>query len=351
MYKRWLKKLFILIVVSISLVGLLNTLIDPYGVFGRNPNSCSEPNERFVKMRYLSSSPDRYDGFLMGSSRIGSTEPSLLQKYFPKNKFYNLTISAGTLGEFEEMMHSMLKMGIKPRVIYLQIDLYDNLLTYKNDRSKLLLRMKPEDSMKEKIAFYKDYFLLLPNHSNTTQQIKLDLGRQKRTSRYDFYNTGCWYADAKEHAIRDNPSFYIKNEKTFHEIVKKTIPFNGTVMSQNLEALKRIKKLSTDNNIQLILFVTPHNHKMLDVIGLDNYQIFMKHLVNITDFWDFSGYNSVTLNNVNYYEYSHYRPHVAKWIASRIFNDISTDIPDDFGIYVSKENILEHLEDVKKKGY
>lgn len=112
-------------------MGLLNVLVDPYGVFGRNPNSCSEPNERFVKMTYLSKYPERFDGFLMGSSRIGSTEPSLLQKYFPKNKFYNLTISAGTLGEFEEMMLAMLKMGVKPRVIYLQIDVYDNLLTYK----------------------------------------------------------------------------------------------------------------------------------------------------------------------------------------------------------------------------
>lgn len=351
MHKKWTKKLFILITVSIVLIGLLNVLIDPYGVFGRNPNSCSEPNERYVKMTYLSNHPDAFDGFLMGSSRIGSTEPSLLKNHFPKNKFYNLTISAGTLGEFEEMIETMIKARIKPRVIYLQIDVYDNLLTYKNERSKLLLRMKPENSLKEKIAFFKDYLLLLPNNTNTIQQMKLDLGIHKRSSRYDFYSTGCWYADAKEKNIRQNPLLYVKNEETFHKFFNKTIPSNQIVMMKNLESLRKIKQLSYDNNIQLILFVTPHNHKMLDAIGMHAYKIFLQSLAEVTEYWDFSGYNSVTVNDLNYYEYSHYRPHVAKWIVSRIFKDTNTSIPDDFGVYVSKKNILKHLENIEQKNH
>lgn len=344
MHKRWLKKLWILIAASIAFIMSANILIDPYAVFWRNPNSCSEPNERYVKMTYISNHPDAFDGFLLGSSRIGSTEPSLLQRHFPKNKFYNLTISAGTLGEFEEMMDGMIKAGVRPRVVYLQIDVYDNLLTYKNDRSKLLLRMKPDENVKAKAAFFKDYLLLLPNNTNLTQQVKLDLGIHKRSSRYDFYGTGCWYADAKEKEIRHNPLLYVKNEETFHKTVDKTIASDQTVMAKNLEALKKIKQISRDNNIQLILFVTPHNHKMLEAIGMEAYKTFLRSLAGVTEYWDFSGYNSVTTNDQNYYEYSHYRPHVAQWIVSRIFQDADTPVPDDFGVYVSTKNISEHLK-------
>lgn len=351
MHKQWIKRLFSLILLTLLVIVLTNSIVDPYAVFGRNPNTCSEPNERFVKMSYVMNHPDKFDGYLIGSSRIGSTEPSLLEHYFPNYKFYNMTVSAGTLGEFEEMLVTMIHVKVKPRVVYLQIDVYDNLLNYKHDPSKLLLRMKPNNSLKEKAVFFKDYLLLLPNHANTLQQMKLDLGILKRSTRHDIYGTGCWYADEKEMRILENPLFYVKNEETFHKVFDKPIPFSPAIMEKNLESLRKIKQLAYDNNIQLVLFVTPHNHKMLEAIGMENYKLFLQSLVKITDCWDFSGYNSVTRNDLNYYEYSHYRPQVAQWISARIFHDTAIDVPSDFGVYVSQKNIAEHIKRMEQKSY
>lgn len=62
-----------------------------------------------------------------------------------------------------------------------------------------------------------------------------------------------------------------------------------------------------------------------------------------------SGYNSITLNNCNYYESKHYRPHVGDMIAARIFLDKDKVVPDDFGVFVTKENIDKHIGKLNRK--
>jgi hypothetical protein len=64
----------------------------------------------------------------------------------------------------------------------------------------------------------------------------------------------------------------------------------------------------------------------------------------MTDFYDFSGLNSVTLNNLNYYEKNHYRYLVGNMIVKRIFGCGNINIPDDFGVLVTKNNINEHIK-------
>lgn len=73
------------------------------------------------------------------------------------------------------------------------------------------------------------------------------------------------------------------------------------------------------------------------------------------ELWDFSGYNSITLQenkprqsyaqNEYYGDFSHFRPNVAKMIFDRVFGTCGTecDMPPDFGILVTRENIDEHL--------
>ena len=86
----------------------------------------------------------------------------------------------------------------------------------------------------------------------------------------------------------------------------------------------------------------------MDTFVIKDYLAYLKDIATITDFYDFSGYNSITTNNCNYYERSHYRPFIGKLIAARIFNDKTVKVPDDFGQLVTKENITEHLQMLKK---
>ena len=66
-------------------------------------------------------------------------------------------------------------------------------------------------------------------------------------------------------------------------------------------------------------------------------------LASIIDFYDFSGLNSVTRNNLNYYEEDHYRYLVGNMIVKRIFGCGNINVPDDFGVLVTKNNVNEHI--------
>jgi hypothetical protein len=86
---------------------------------------------------------------------------------------------------------------------------------------------------------------------------------------------------------------------------------------------------------------------VLDHFLEEDYISFLRGLSEITPFWDFSGYNSVTTDNKNYLDHSHYNPSVSRWIAARIFNDQTVMVPKDFGVWVTRKNIDSHLENLK----
>ena len=39
----------------------------------------------------------------------------------------------------------------------------------------------------------------------------------------------------------------------------------------------------------------------------------------------------------------------SKLISAKIFNDKSVEVPEDFGVLVTKDNIDEHLENLRKQ--
>ena len=69
----------------------------------------------------------------------------------------------------------------------------------------------------------------------------------------------------------------------------------------------------------------------------------------MTDYYDFSGFNSVTTNPVNYYEEVHYRYRVGDMIIERIFGGSVAALPEDFGSLVTKHSIGQHLEKQKRE--
>jgi len=46
---------------------------------------------------------------------------------------------------------------------------------------------------------------------------------------------------------------------------------------------------------------------------------------------------------MNYYEEVHFRYRVADMVIKRIFGAGTADVPDDFGVLVTKETIDQHL--------
>ena len=118
----------------------------------------------------------------------------------------------------------------------------------------------------------------------------------------------------------------------------------------------KIVELCRQNNIDLKVFISPAHAtqwESIEVTGRwDTFEQWKRELVKVTPVWDFSGFNIVTTEAIkakmnNYIDNSHYSPAIGNLILERIFNYNAEDIPQDFGILLTTENIEQHLAKIR----
>ena len=72
-----------------------------------------------------------------------------------------------------------------------------------------------------------------------------------------------------------------------------------------------------------------------------------REIVKIIPVWDFSGYNSITSEDKNYRDSSHFYGKIGDLILNRIMGVQEEKVPDDFGIWVSERNLEAHLKTIR----
>ena len=98
-------------------------------------------------------------------------------------------------------------------------------------------------------------------------------------------------------------------------------------------------------------FVTPEGTLTMRLIAetpgrIDDYERMIRDAVEVFGgVWNFMYVNSVTSNHLYWREPSHSIGQVNEWVLDRIFG--TGNPPADFGVYVTKDNIDEHLKEVR----
>lgn len=119
---------------------------------------------------------------------------------------------------------------------------------------------------------------------------------------------------------------------------------------------KDVVRLCKENNIELKVFISPsHSTHWESIYQTKRGEVFnewKRKLVEFVPLWDFSGYNSITTESIdkymtNYVDNSHYTPEVGELILQRIYGYETEEIPEDFGILLTPENIEQHLDKIK----
>jgi hypothetical protein len=318
-------------------LALLNVVVDPYAIF-RTPffRQQAQVNDRYSKIEVLRKNKERYNSYIMGSSRMISTSPDIIVKYMPTAKFYNLATILAT--PYEHLMHLkyFIKNGYPVKNLYIGLDIDFCFWVNMYKEKDLLLKLHPEVSNRNLIGYYWSYLSVYPkkdirrklkrNFSRKGSPIKMSGKDGALTFGEEAKNANVFFEDPSR-----NGATAIKNE----------------VKEENVEGLKELVALCRQNDINLFLFITPHNRLLMDRFVVKDYLTFFRKLSEITSFWDFSGYNSITTNNSNYSDGSHYKSSVSRMIAARIFNGKTWTVPEDFGVWVTKKNIDSHLENLK----
>lgn len=342
--KKWITIFLIVGVMSVVSLNLVNYVVDPFNVF-QTPflKHQYQMNERFMKVKYLEQHNKEFNGYIFGSSRIGTTYPSSVEKYIKNSKLYNFTLSNANFYDYLNHLKFFIKRQYPIHTLYLQIDI-NSMSKYGAVASDYLRKPHPYVMNSSLMLYYMDYLNGLFPLSLKGKILK----NINPTSDMNYFiENGMWTKPNSEKEIQNE---YLKYEKRVwkgkERNQRKEI---YSTSDQSMGALSEIIKLCKANNIKLYVFTTPHNQHMMDTFVVEDYLHYLKDIAQLTEFYDFTGYNSVTTNNFNYYEKSHYRPHLGDWVAGRIFNDKSIEIPEDFGVLVNQENIKSHIENLKNQ--
>jgi hypothetical protein len=113
--------------------------------------------------------------------------------------------------------------------------------------------------------------------------------------------------------------------------------------------VKKIIAYCKIHNIHTYVYISPiyveHFYSIKKAGLLDEFEHFKRELVQITDYVDFTGPNSVTINKNNYWDSSHLRIKLTKVVMEKLLRNTAVKGYEDFGIMVTPKNIESHLKE------
>jgi hypothetical protein len=312
-------------------IAAINLVVDPYGVFGTDILAPNNVNERFAKIYHLDVHHGEYDTYIFGSSTVGQTAPSIVEKYLPGNRAYNLYVTNGDISDYVAMLKYMLRRQFSVKAVIIQLDPDDFLRPASADQNDYARRQLPRVSGEPTLKFYSDYlFSFSPNY--ITEKIQANLGY--RTDGRDVSHSGTWRNIPAE---KMSPAEWILQDPTFKLNVARE--YKGDNLVAKLTQLQEFLSLARGNGCATIVMTQASNHKAMDYLDVAAYVSFLSGVANLTDYWDFGGYNSITNNDENYYDIHHARPAIAALMLARIFGDESVAVPPDFGVFVTRNSV------------
>ena len=327
--KRFLKKCLIFLMILSVIFLPLGVGLDPYNIFHWNHirNNGVEPNKSYVKMKNILKDPDRFDSFLFGSSRAGFFDVSKMDD----GDYYDMAYSEGTPGEHLQNLRDMIDRGVKIKNVTMGVD--DISYFVDPDFHKDQLYRKPfpwNGSLSEKAGFYLSYLDLI----TLSQSIEVVM-KHKNTDPY--YGQRLLETGTENLSIKTD-FHYDKTDATWSDYYYPR--------EESLEEIKEIVELCRENKIKLRIFTNPLNGYTYEKDIANGYLVFLKELAGVTPYWNFSGFNNVTLDMTNYYETSHFSPDVADTIIERIYNDKGDEelLKQGYGMYVTEENVDRLME-------
>ncbi len=320
----------LLVFIGYSPVFYFNIYEDPFGIFTSNFSAKRiEPNNHFIKMRYLLSNKTDFNSFIFGNSRANNVDP----KKFSNGKYFNMYYSLGVPKEHMDDINLLLKDGYEIKNVIVFLDYGSYTMTDTNRTKDMLRRPYPIESL-DIFKTYIDYAFQIPSQEFYESYYKNPV--------VPIY-TNMFVSGRAENAAVE--AFIDANKEKHISDVKFTWPYLGyqNNISGAIQNLKDLKQLCYKNQINLIFVMNPTHKTTYLANNQELYFDFMKQLATISDYYDFSGINKITTNNYFYYEASHYRPIVGNAMADFIQYNRRIDSIPDFGFVVTNQNVGERI--------
>ena len=345
--KKWLV-LFCATVLFLGAAVLgFNWLVDPYGVFSHKTLEWASYemtlNPRTAKMTYLEEHHQEYDSYLLGCSSTSSFPVESLNEYLDAS-FYNLIMYGADMLDVEEQAVYLLEhYEVKNLVVNVYLD---NAKDYNTLPDPLRSYTMPAQTTGESsAAFLAKYLFMDPRHS--LDKLTAWYEDTYLPQSFDVFDaeTGAYDKSARDAEAIGDMDAYLESYPVFANYPEATNSTNEEAISGTLDALAHIRDLCAEKGVNFLVLCAPVYADYLDYYDWDQVADFYTRLAEVTPYWDFS-YSSVSFEPRYFYDETHFRNCVGEMALARVFGDDSIYIPEDFGVYVTQDNVQAHLEDM-----
>lgn len=350
-YKRFNISFLAFTLPGLLSLGLFNIAIDPYGVF--NSSEISELNrlkaKQFLNVRLFKAikvTQIKPKTLLLGSSRtdlgLNPEHPS----FAAQQPAYNLGLVGPNIYEVKRYLEHTLTNQPEIETVVLGLDLF-----MFNEHKQNAIDFN-EDRLEKKSITLSDLLNITLSTTAIEASVETIKSNKNADSYYLYHPNGLRYVyqnkprQSARKRFEGSINGLLNSDEYYH---------NYKLSAKFLQDFKDIVTICKDRNIELKVFISPSHASQWESLyrgGL--WQIFeqwKRELVEITPVWDFSGYNSITTEAIdremqNYWDSSHYRQEVGDLVIDRLFNVPANQVPKDFGMLITSQNIESHLVNI-----
>jgi hypothetical protein len=357
-FRRLTFLFFSVTTVFLLLIGCINYVVDPYGLYRKvDLNGFNQQKEgvrskiRFVKALELPLRKPKT--IILGSSRVHEAiNPDDIelsdQQYSPA---YNLGIDMLRIHEAAEYLQFAVNNSDIKRVIFgLDFFMFNSIQQSEANFDPSLISARPSA-----FQYLKSTLISGSAFSDSMRTLKQS---NSQTTRREFLSNGYRPAPMVFFGLSDYTALHYYTNYTFLSPTSNTKYYGEFSLNKKVFLdFEKILKICKERQIDLRMYISPA-HADLEGEGIratGNWILFeswKRKLVDLSDqydypMWDFSGYNSITTEPVktpmkNYWDSSHFDERIGHLILKRIFRNDS-GVPTDFGVLLRKENIDSEL--------
>lgn len=350
-FKRWNTAIVSFVICVVLFISGMNYFVDPFGYFhfkGGDYNKIdfemtTEQYLRFFKAEHIKNFSDDYDAYIIGGSKTGSYRAEKLSE-LDGYRYYNVWTHGGSVQNYYYYAKYILEnTNAKKILINLsggEVRMFDR--QNKSDVAVLPAQVTGESVFLENLEFlFKDVTVAIDKYKEEHS------GKKKKT--YANVPTG----------ERNLEKYYTKRMEDYEKFTGKYVTKNldarlarlftygvyNDAYEQNLQALQDIKDMCEAKGVEFQMMLAPSFIAEMSEHDCPEFWDYMNRLVLIDDYWDFSGYNEINLNPYNYYNEGHFFYEISDLVVDTMAGKKSYE---GFGVYVTKENVYEHLQERKE---
>ena len=340
--KKWLAAFLATIVLLAAAVAGFNVFTDPFGVFGDQVldwwSYDMTNNPRTAKIGYLQERGQEYDSYVIGCSSTSSFPTRQLDDYFDAS-FYNMIMYGADMLDVEQTCRWLLdNCTVKNLVLNVYID---NGSVYDAEEDGMTMNLHQQVDGSSPLSFYGRY--LFANVRYGAAKLK-NLTKDTWLSQpFDVFDaaTGAYDKLARDAEPIGSMEDYLADYPVFADY-----PHWDHTMDKTracMDSVAAIRDMCAQAGVNFVVVTAPVYIEYFNDFDRAEVEEFYTALAEVTPFWDFS-VSSVSYEPRYFYDETHFRNDVGRMALARMFGDDSVYVPEDFGVYVTEDNVSQRLE-------